>query len=147
MAIIRVEDWVPDAADLGNPGSILIANALPGINGYKPMPSYSALSDALDDYCRGAIDVRDKELNVYQFAGDETKLYELTSTSWGDVSVGGGYATGTEERWEFILWKNQILATNFSDDPQKIELGAALDSQAPRPAASLRRRNFPLRTH
>ena len=128
MAIIRVEDWVPDAADLGNPGSIQIVNALPGINGYKPMPSYSELTSALTAYCRGAIDVRDKSLNVYQFAGDETKLYELTGTTWGDASIGGGYSTGAEERWEFILWKNKVLATNFSDDPQTIELGAALFS-------------------
>lgn len=100
-------------------------NALPGVRGYKPMPSYQVLTDALDDYCRGAIDVRDKDLNVYQFAGDEAKLYQLTSTAWGDVSLMGGYATATEERWRFLLWKNKLLATNFSDYPQEITLGGS----------------------
>ncbi len=125
MAVVRAAEWVPDAADLGNPGYISVINAVPGLNSYKPMPAHTVLTDALTAYARGAIDVRDKDLNVFQYAGDATKLYELTGTAWGDVSVGGGYTNATEERWEFARWKNQVLAANWDENPQFITLGGA----------------------
>lgn len=128
MAVLPVLEWVPDAAALGNKGSVRIVNAVPGTNSYKPFPSFAVLTDALTGYARGAIDVRDRDGNVFQYAGDETALYQLSGTSWEDITrveseEPDPYATGTEERWEFVRWKNQVLATNFSDEPQKITLG------------------------
>lgn len=123
--IIPIAEWLPDAAPLGMKGAVQITNAIPGTNSYKAFPSHVPLTSALDNDPTGAIDVRDKSGNVYQFAGDTSKLYELSSTTWGDVSKVGGYSTGTGERWEFVKWKNQVLATNFSDSMQTIELGAA----------------------
>lgn len=120
---IPVTEWMPDAASLDNPGSVVVTNALPGTNSYKPMPAFEALTNALDNRARGTIDVRDKENNTYQFAGDEEKLYELSTISWGDVSKVGGYSTGEAESWDFVQWKNQVLATNFSDNIQYIDLG------------------------
>ena len=32
----------------------------------------------------------------------------------------------TEDQWEFIRWRNQMFATNYTDDPQQITLGGAL---------------------
>lgn len=124
MTIIRANGWTPDQADTGSSGMITATNCLPGTNSYTPMPDYAAVSTtALDDYARGAIDVRDKDLNAFQYAGDELKLYRLSGTTWTDASQVGGYATGTEERWEFEQWKNVLIATNFSDDPQVLTLG------------------------
>lgn len=123
MPIRRFEQWLPDEARLGSRGMPDMQNALPGPTSYKPMPSHAPLTDALGAYCRGAIDVRDKDLNVKQYAGDVDTLYELDGDSWSDVSLSGGYATATEERWWFQLWRNKILATNFSDYPQTLEIG------------------------
>ena len=123
MPIVPLAEWVPDAADLGNPGSIQVTNAVPGTNSYKPMPALSALTDALGAKCLGAIDARDKDLNVYQFAGDSTKIYQLSSTSWSNVSQAGNYTTDSPEVWEFVRWKNQMLATNFTEVPQYIDFG------------------------
>lgn len=125
MAVIPVLEWMPDAAALGNKGSVDVRNAVPGTNSYKPMPRYTALSGALDARARGAIDVRDKDLNVYQYAGDAAKLYVLSSTTWSDASLAGGYSTSTEEHWEFARWKNKVLATNWDENPQSLELGGA----------------------
>lgn len=124
MPVLRANFWAPDQAALGNPGMLVAKNCLPGSNGYKPLPSFAALTGALTDYARGAIDVRDKDLNVYQFAGDETNLYQLSGSSWSDIS-GATYTTGTEEKWEFELYKNILIATNFTDNPQSITLGAS----------------------
>ena len=125
MPIVPIREWVPDASDLANPGAILIRNALPGVNSYKPFPKLVTQTDALDDRPRGAIEEIDASRNVYQYAGDEAKLYVRSGTSWNDVSKVGGYSTGTAERWEFVRWKEKILATNFTDNPQSITFGGA----------------------
>lgn len=125
MPVIPVTEWLPDAAPLGNRGSIQIINAIPGTNSYRPMPSFSALTSALGARPTGAIDVRDRSGNVYQFAGDVDTLYQLSGSTWNDVSLSGGYSTGAGERWEFVKWKNQVLATNFSNNIQTLTLGGS----------------------
>ncbi len=125
MAVIPFNEWLPDEAELGNRGTPYLVNALPGPTSYKPVPSLEALTQPLNDYCRGAIDIRSNDLNVFQFAGDAAKLYQLSQDTWNDVSQGSGYSTGQDERWAFQLWKNKVLATNFSDNIQSIDLGAA----------------------
>lgn len=124
MAVIPVRQWLPDASDLANPGAIVVENAVPGINSYKPHPSLESVSDALAARPRGAVEAKDRDGNVFQFAGDETALYELSGNAWGDVSNVGGYSTGAEERWEFVRWKQKVLATNFSNSPQQITFSA-----------------------
>lgn len=126
MPVLPFAEWVPDAAALGSPGMPNVINAKPGVNGYCPMPSHSALTDALDNYARGAIDVRDADLNVFQYAGDAAKLYVLSSTAWTDRSKVGGYSTGTEEIWEFAHFNNKVLATNWDDNIQSIAVGGTI---------------------
>lgn len=125
MTVITFGEWAPDRAPIDNPGVITAKNVYPSSSGFRPVKSLQAATDALTARPRGAIQVTDKDLNVIQFAGDETKLYENASNSWGDKSIGGGYSTGTEEVWEFAAWENKILATNFSDNPQQLTFGAA----------------------
>lgn len=125
MPVIPVAEWVPDAADFGNPGSIVIKNALPGLNSYQPLNSLVTNTDALAARPRGALEAKDSAGNVYQYAGDASKIYSLSGGVWSDVSLGGGYSTSSSERWEFIRWKEKILATNFDDNPQSITLGGA----------------------
>jgi hypothetical protein len=55
------------------------------------------------------------------FAGDATTLYQDVGGTWTDVSP--VYATATEDSWEFIRWRDQVFATNYTDDPQQITLG------------------------
>ena len=126
MPIVRAAQWAPDAAALGNPGSIDVRNAVPGVTSYKPMPQHTAFTNAIDAYARGAIHTRDEDLNVSQFVGNASKIYELVSATWTDRSIGGGYSTAAEESWEFVRWKNQVLATNWDDSIQFIALGGTI---------------------
>lgn len=124
MPVISFNEWVPDAADLGNPGSIAALNVVPGLNSYQAHPSLVTNSNALTDRPRGAIEGRDAAKNVFQYAGDETNLYSFSASVWTDISkVATTYTTSTEERWEFVRWKEKIIATNFDDDPQQISFG------------------------
>jgi hypothetical protein len=125
MPVIPVAEWTPDLADLGSPGSTVVTNALPGANSYKPIGAHVSLTDATTNYPRGAIHLLDKDQNVVQYAGDETKLYELVGTSWSDISKVGGYSTATSESWDMVQWKNQVLATNWNENPQEITLSGA----------------------
>lgn len=120
MAVIPVRQWRPDASDLANPGAIVVENAVPGVNSYKPHPSLISATNALTARPRGAIEAKNKAGNTFQYAGDETKLYRLSTSSWVDASKPGGYNTGEEENWEFVRWKQKVLATNFSDAPQQL---------------------------
>lgn len=123
--LIEFAEWIPDAAALGNPGSISIVNAVPGVTSYKPFQSHESATDALGAKPRGAFSARDKDRNVYNYAGDVDSLYEQNGSTWDDVTnSGGAYATGDAEVWEFVQWKNKVLATNFSDNPQQITFGA-----------------------
>lgn len=125
MTVVPVADWMPDAAALGNPGAVKAENVFPGPTGYKPFPSLEVFTNALDARPRGALSALDDDLVTYLYAGDAAKLYSLSGSTWSDVSKGGGYSTGTEERWEFVRWRDQVFATNYSDNIQAITMGAA----------------------
>ncbi len=127
MAVIRFNDWSPDSAQLGGRGNIKATNAVPAEGGYQPFPLLTVLSDALDARPRGAIEAFDKDNASYQYAGDAAKIYSFNSTTleWADVSLGGGYSTGTDEVWNFVRWKNKVLGVNFTDNPQQITMGGS----------------------
>ena len=129
--IIPFGEYAPDLARLKGRHAPFVKNVIPrgpfaGSRAptYGPFPSFGAITDALDAYARGAISAKDKDGNVFNYAGDETKLYSLNQNNWQDVS-NGTYTTGSEERWEFVRWKEKILGTNFSDNPQQITFGDA----------------------
>ncbi len=126
MPTIPFAEWVPDSADLGNPGSPAIINAVPAVNSYRSHPSLVPTTSALTDRPRGAIEGIDKQKNVYQYCGDEDNLYVLSGSTWTDISkLATTYTTTEEERWEFVRWKEKIIATNYDDDPQQITFGGA----------------------
>ena len=127
--IIPFVDWKPDASDFGARGSTVITNAVPAERSFQPFPDLVVFSDALSSRPRGGIEAFDKDDASHTFVGDTTALYELDESdlTWTDVSrlSGGVYATGTGEKWNFVRWKNKVLATNFSDNPQQITMGGA----------------------
>ncbi len=123
MPVFEFGEWLPDQPALNNAGVVEATNVVPGAHGYLPFRALNTSTNALTSRPRGAISVDDTALNHYSFAGDAGKLYEALDLTWTDRSRAGGYSTGTEEAWEFVKWKNKVLATNFSDDPQQITLG------------------------
>lgn len=124
MPLLQFPEWLPDQAAYRNPGLLVATNVIPTASGYGPVHKFRAVTDALSARPRGAISVRDSDGSVYQYAGDSTKLYRNVGGTWTDYSKGGGYATATNEQWEFIHWKGKALGVNYSDNPQQIALGA-----------------------
>ena len=74
---IPVGEWLPDQPDLGNRATVA-KNVIPWKDSYKSFPALTQTStNALTGRCQGAFFARDSAANVYNFAGDETKVYQL----------------------------------------------------------------------
>lgn len=65
---------------------------------------------------------------VVLYAGSETKLYEVTASSFANVSKVGGYAAGTVHPlgWEMCTWGEDVIASNKVDPVQIRAAGASL---------------------
>ena len=119
-------DWAPDLPEFANPGALVCNNVLPAAQSYFPArETVNVSTNALDSTCLGAVTARDSDNNVYVYAGDSAKLYELLDNAFVDESKGGGYSTGAEDVWEFAVWdrEQKVIATNFTDPVQGIDIG------------------------
>lgn len=125
MPILPFGEYLPDQARYGNSGLVVARNVYPSASGYLPVGALSTVTSATTARPRGVVHARDKDGNTHQYVGDAAKLYRNVSGSWTDSSKVGGYTTGDNEVWEFVPWKNKILATNFTDDPQQLTFGGA----------------------
>lgn len=121
--VFPLKNWEPDKAPIETGGVSEAMNVVPGPSGYEPFRTLVTVTTALDAYARGAIQARDEDNAVHQYAGNASKLYRNASDTWTDSSKALGYSTGTEERWEFTKWRNTMIATNWNDSPQTITLG------------------------
>jgi hypothetical protein len=141
MTIVPFAEYLPDLPALQNPGATKALNVLPDARSYRPLKGLAAYSaDALDARCQGAVSVRDSAGNYITFAGDAAKLYSLDSLSWTDRSKSGGYTTSDEGVWEFCQFRGRLVATNYNQPIQTLDLDAFgpttlfadLSSDAPR---------------
>ena len=108
---MRIEfgEWLPDQADLANPGLVQALNVFPAATSYLPWPSQQPFSNATDTRALGAIQARAADASVSLYVGDTAKLYELLGTEWTDLSKVGGYSVADGEVWEFIKWGEEII--------------------------------------
>jgi hypothetical protein len=88
MAVQPWGEWRPDVSSYQGQHSPTITNVYPRGDGYGPVPSYAALSDALPGTCRGFFTAFDDDGTVAIFAGTSTRLYRMSNTTyaWLDVS-------------------------------------------------------------
>lgn len=100
---------------------------------------------ALAAECRGAAVLVDTTGVRRNFAGTQTKLYELTSTTWTDRSRVGDYTGSIENRWMFAQFGNVALATNDTEAIQFSASGAFADiATAPKARILISAKDFVL---
>lgn len=119
-------EYKPDLPPLLNDGLTRAEGVLPEDKGYTKLGNYNALTTSqIDARAQGMFSARDlvTKGTTYTYVGNASKIYQLDGNGWTDVSVGGGYSTGSTERWEFEQWGSQVVATNFTDSVQVITLG------------------------
>lgn len=152
--------WHPDKAGLNASIVLEAVNCLPAVNGFRPLKSLAAatgymgedyITDELGDLmtdesglyltsgaavtttCLGAAVVYNDDGTVFTFGGTETDLYQLTSLSqWLPVTrtVGGSYATGGGERWQFGFSGGLVIAVTIGEEPQKYLLDSSTNFEA-----------------
>jgi hypothetical protein len=75
--------------------------------------------------CRGAGVMQKLDDTRRLIAGTQTKLYELTGTTWTDRSAGAGVYTGSvDSRWSLAQFGDTTLASNLIDAMQSSATGA-----------------------
>ena len=117
--------YQPDTAGVNTKVLLEARNVLPIAGGmFGPLKAPLAATTALDDACQGAVVVLKDDGNAAQYAGDANKLYKLAVGAWSDVSrtSGGAYATALGDRWKFTLFGTSVIATNYTDDVQFIDV-------------------------
>lgn len=118
--------FLPDV-DPTTPGVITLCDGfLPSKFGMKAAPSAISIgADALAAACKGYAAVRKTDGTTRIIAGTASKLYELSSTTWNDVTraVGGNYAVSSS-LWRFAQFGNVTFAVNQFDTPQTSSSGA-----------------------
>lgn len=127
MSLITVPfgKLLPDQAAFNSSGVVAALNVVPQTGSYGPLKTLEQVSSALGALCLGAISARDKDNNVYVYAGTASKIYELVAGTFTDQSVGGGYSTAASDGWEFVVWdkSSKIIGTNFTDPVQSMAIG------------------------
>jgi hypothetical protein len=84
----------------------------------------ASYTTALTARCQGAYSGRSGTGVVFNFAGDATKLYDLQTTTWTDIS-GATYGVTSEEMWSFAQYKDRVMATNIVDPVQSFVMGTS----------------------
>lgn len=137
--MIPFSPWLPDIAAFQTDVATDALNVIPSSSGYRPLPSLVGVTAApaawpLTARPQGAISARSLSGNIYNFCGDATKLYQLSSDglSWNDVSrtVGGAYTTPADNGWSFAQYGDYIIAANGNDATQYFQLGISTNFAA-----------------
>jgi len=116
-------------------------NFVPYRNGMQAGPSNSTPADvpALAAECIGTSIVTIRSGSRRVFAGTTTKLYELSSGSWADVTraSGGNYTGGSDTRWAFTQFGNATIAVNKTDAMQRSSTSGAFADVSGAPKAEI----------
>lgn len=108
--------FAPDVSP-DTPGVLVdVTQLIPSEKGMISAPSAVSVSglDALPAQCRGAAVLTNTAGTRRTIAGTQTKLYELSASTWSDVS-GGTYTGSSENRWSFAQFGNAAIASNDTE--------------------------------
>jgi hypothetical protein len=127
---LPIADYAPDLPANNSAGaSANIVNLFPRTKeSWGPVGTLSTYtSGGLATQCLGAITAIDSGANNYIFAGDASKLYELSpgSSSFANVSVVGGYTVAAGERWNFTQYGQAVIAAAQGQPLQTFTLGSS----------------------
>jgi len=119
--IVPFGEWRPDLPVLANPGLIIAKNCIPAEQSYRPFKGLAVQSDALTARARGAIAIKNSSGNTFLYAGDATKLYQITNQS---VTNKSGATYNTSENWDTAVYGQTVIFTNLTDAVQSIAAGS-----------------------
>jgi hypothetical protein len=98
--------------------------------------SLNTQADALAATCRGAATLTKLDGTRRVFAGTAADMYELSGSTWGDVSRAANYTLGAESVWSFTQFGDTSIAASIDNVIQTSTAGAFAD-QATAPQARI----------
>ena len=120
---MKFSEWLPDQDYFENPGLVKANNVLPS-SFYKPFKRLVSQTGTLGEVgCIGAFSTKDDDGESLNIAGTKTDLYSLISGTWTSATGGAKpYTTASEFRWVFKRFGDTIVATNRSNNIQKMDV-------------------------
>lgn len=119
--IITFGEYLPDIPVEVNQGLTVASNCIPQATHYESFPSMANYSiNTLAQQCKGFVSMKNSTNTVYSYAGDSSALYSLVSGSWASAGATSAYSTAGDDYWEFAVWGDRVLATNYADPVQEI---------------------------
>lgn len=130
MALIPFGDFRPDVSPYRGKHTTSATNVLPQGDGYGPLQSLLAYTNALPAQCRGAFVAYALDGTVEVFAGTSTNLYRLNKTNltWTEASKStDAYSLPTDAQWSFAQLGNVVIAAHINDVLQVFTIGSSTD--------------------
>ncbi len=115
-------EYLPDLPDTDNPGLTEALNVVPVDKFYGPYNPLATLGDALDSRARGGIAVLDESGNAFLYVGTDEELFARSGTAWSSHTA-TPYTTSDDGYWRFVQFDNLVIATNYEEVPQALEVG------------------------
>ncbi len=130
--------FLPDVESTTSGAMLDCTNLVPTENGMAAAksPQVPVGVSPLAAACIGAATVTKLDDTRRVFAGTASKIYELTGSSWTDVSA-GTYTGGVDTRWCFTQFGNATLAANLSDTIQRSNGSGAFSAISGAPKAKI----------
>lgn len=128
--MIEFGPWTPDLPMVRAPHLRTASGCVPTVESYGPFKGQIEATSALANRCRGAYFATDIARQPHVYAGDTSKLYQLVSSTWTDISRVGGYGPISENaRWSWTTFGDRLICTNDVDEIQYIDMstGTAFD--------------------
>lgn len=114
-------EWLPDLPEHENPGALIAKNVIPQVNSYRGLNSLSSFTNALGNVCLGTFWAQDSNNVVFNFAGDNNDLYQLTGgVTWSNAS--GASAPYAVDNWDFTKFGDRVIAAGKAAPLQKWDL-------------------------
>lgn len=122
---VPLAPYAPDVASIDATVTSVAQNVAPRADGYGPIASPVAITDALPDVCRGAVAVTSPLFGTpIFFAGTGSRLYRSNGVGgWTDVSnPSRSYAMPADDSWSFALYGSLLVAVHLGAPPQAIDV-------------------------
>ncbi len=119
--MIQLTSFYPDLDEHQQGVITNLEMMIPTMRGYRGAPSLTSIAPALAAQCRGAAAIIKLDGTSRVFAGTQTKLYELSSGTWNDISrdnppsSANDYTGSSDSVWRFAQFGDVSLAVNGVD--------------------------------
>lgn len=131
MVLAAFPPFCPDQSNFSPNATDGTVNAKPQKDGWGPLKSLNAFSEALPAAIRGACAVKDSSGVWQTFAGTSTNLYKLDTATlaWTEISrTTDDYLLPDGAYWSFALFGSTLIATALgSTYPQFVDIETSND--------------------